>query len=94
MKRYDLYYGKMMKMKDGMYVLYTDHLVEITAKDKEIARLRELSKAHEEYITLLSDEIKDLLVHAYGWRSPRVEQGKAMREKIEALNQELETDHD
>jgi len=89
MKRYDLYYNDTLEKKGGMYILYSDY-------QKEIAKLQELSKAYEDYISLLGDELNGFtpLAHTFDWRSQKIEQGKIIREKIEALKQELEGNHD
>ncbi len=48
---------------------------------------RELAEAYKEYAQLLGDEINDMvtLAHVHGWQSPRIEQGKVLREKIKQL---------
>lgn len=46
-----------------------------------------LIAALEEYIRLLGNEIEDSVgfLHAHGWESSRIKQGKACRAKIEKL---------
>lgn len=53
----------------------------------------DLIKAYDEYITLLDEELKEIIPLAYnhGWRSSRYEKGEEARKKIELLKKELKT---
>lgn len=54
---------------------------------------QELIEAYKEYVTLLREEISDMigLAFAHGWRSVRFEEGQRLRDKIRSLtNKELE----
>lgn len=63
---------------------------------EEIADLvlenKKLRETYEEYIELLTDEIKDLMSVAlvHGWKSSRVEAGEKARANIQALKEENE----
>jgi len=58
-----------------------DAILRLIAEDR-----RALVEAYQEYVKLLGEELKDLvgLAAAHGWRSIRVEDGKAARAKIDA----------
>jgi hypothetical protein len=53
--------------------------------------LKELVKIQKEYITLLSDELFEIVPHAYshGWKTTRFENGEDLRNKIDDLNKYL-----
>ena len=52
--------------------------------EKELARLKELVGCYEEYVSMLRDELNDVvpIAHNHGWRSGRYEQGQKIRAKI------------
>jgi hypothetical protein len=50
----------------------------------EIQAYKDFITLKDEYIQLLTDELSDMagMAYVHGWRSPRVEKGKELREKI------------
>ena len=53
---------------------------------------KDIVDAYEEYLKVLNAELSELysLAHVHGWRSSRVEDGKACREKIAKLKKLIE----
>ncbi len=83
-------YAVKLILDDDENIFKTEYTYEKQALTEAI-RCVELLPLHEEYIELLLAELNETVSIAsiHGWRSSRVEQGRAIREKIDKAKGEV-----